>query len=131
MTPVQLTTFKFIDRFIEKHGWSPTYSEIAEGVGLASKSWARAIVAALAEQGEITVKPNRARSIQITPRAPRTPEGIEFLDQQLAVWVRVVAARLGVTPLEVVTEAVRDAYLDRTKSAQTVPRETSEAPQAA
>jgi SOS-response transcriptional repressor LexA len=124
LTRVQAEALAFIRAFIKEHGISPTFEEIAAGVGLKSKGWAHGIVVALAERGALTFLPHRGRSIEIIP-PPRAPEGIDFLPNQLAVWVRVVAAKAGVTPLDVVTEAVRDAYTMRKIREQVVSRETS------
>lgn len=126
LTPTQARALEFIGAFIDDKGWSPTLQEIATAIGITSKGRAHRIISALTERGAITFHPRRRRSIALVAQ-PRPPEGIDFLPEQLAVWVRVIAARAGVKPLDVVTEAVRDAYANNAKRnrEQTGTRETS------
>lgn len=124
LTPQQARTLAFISAFINDKGWAPSMDEIAAGIGAKYRSNAHRMVTGLAARGAIIHRPYQRRSIEIVAQA-RPPEGIDFLPDQLAVWVRVLAARAGVTPLEIVTEAVRDAYNVRKKPEQVVNRETS------
>ncbi|HEX2114213.1 MAG TPA: hypothetical protein VHM01_07390 [Alphaproteobacteria bacterium] len=72
LTRRQLETYRFIERFIAAHGYSPSYEEIKEALGSRSKSLVHAIVQALAARGFITVLPGRSRSIALAtvPEAP-------------------------------------------------------------
>jgi SOS-response transcriptional repressor LexA len=124
LTPKQARTLAFITAFIDEKGWSPSMDEIASGIDAKHRSGAHRMVSGLVARGAITHHPHRRRSIEIVAQA-RPPEGIDFLPDQLAVWVRVLAARAGVTPLDIVTEAVRDAYSARRKPEQFVSREAS------
>jgi SOS-response transcriptional repressor LexA len=114
ITPRQSEALAFIRTFIDDKGWSPSFEEIGAAIGLRSKGSVHRLVAGLAERGAITFSTYHRRSIEIAVR-PRPPEGIDFLPHELAVWVRVLAARAGVKPLDVITECVRDAYVAQKK----------------
>ncbi|MGD6898632.1 LexA family protein [Bacillus infantis] len=55
----------FIAAYIEEHGYSPTYREIMEGVGLYSSSTVSRHVTDLREKGYITFEEARPRTIRI------------------------------------------------------------------
>jgi len=69
LTPVQHRCLLFIRQFVEKNGFSPTYAEIAEALGLASKAGVWRMVHGLVERGYLTVLRDRARSIALTEAA--------------------------------------------------------------
>lgn len=104
LTPPQSKALKFIRSFSLEHGYSPTYSEIAHGVGAKHKSRVHYIVKQLEERGAVRVLPNRKRAIEIV-----TP-GLDFLAGDLRREVDKIAAREGVDPRVTVSEIVR-SYL--------------------
>ena len=61
--------FEFIRDHIEKYGFSPTYREIAAGVGLNSSSTVKPHLDKLKESGriEIITKNRQVRAIKILP----------------------------------------------------------------
>ncbi|WP_306150671.1 LexA family transcriptional regulator [Roseovarius sp. MMSF_3281] len=63
MTPQQRKAYDFIVAFYEKHDYSPSFTEIADGTGLMSKSSVHRLVGALQDQGLIVHTHGRARSI--------------------------------------------------------------------
>lgn len=66
LTVRQREVLVFIIEYQKKNGGvSPTYDEIADGVGLGSKSGAKRIVKGLEEREFIACIPNRARSIVV------------------------------------------------------------------
>lgn len=65
LTPPQRQALTFIAGFTAKEGVSPSYSEIAAGLGRASKGNVHAIVRQLVERGAVRVGNGRARSIAI------------------------------------------------------------------
>ncbi len=69
MTPRQRQTLDFIGTFIDTHGYSPSYAEIAEGIGLSIKSRGAvcAIVHLLAKDGHVRLSPDRTRTIVLAP----------------------------------------------------------------
>lgn len=65
LTPVQADVLAVIRRLLNEKGYSPSYREIAEGVGLKSLGRVSRIVQDLEERGCIRRLPNHGRSIQI------------------------------------------------------------------
>lgn len=65
LTPAQQRAFDFIKVFHSEHGFSPSYDEIKDGLGLASKGQIFTTVGRLEERGVIRRLPGRARAIEI------------------------------------------------------------------
>lgn len=65
LTPAQADVLAVIRRLLSEKGYSPSYREIAEGVGLKSIGHLTQIIDGLEERGYIRRIPDRARSIQI------------------------------------------------------------------
>ncbi len=68
MTETQLKALKFIHGFISERGYSPSYDEIREHMGLKSKSGVTRIVERLQGYGFIAVSPGRVRSLEVTQK---------------------------------------------------------------
>ncbi len=84
MTPQQAKTLTFIRQYIaSNNGVSPTYTEIQEHLGLASKSGIHAIIRALQEQGQLTARSRKARSIVLAGSAERQSH-LQQLSEALA-----------------------------------------------
>lgn len=73
MTPRQLATLAFIDRYIREHGHSPSFQDIADGIGCKSKSGVAWLVRRLIERGYLRQIPNLHRGIEVA-RMPRPSE---------------------------------------------------------
>ena len=65
LTAPQGEALNFIASFVRRHGWSPSYSEIAAGLGLRGRGAVHALVHHLQDRGAIRIAPGRARSITI------------------------------------------------------------------
>ena len=65
MTRRQSELLKYIDRFISDNGFSPSYNEMMDAVGLKSKSGVARLVIGLHKQGKIKHKKFTARSVVI------------------------------------------------------------------
>lgn len=65
LTKRQAETLTFIAGFIRKKGYSPSYAEIAIGIGTAHKSEVHRIVHALRDRGAITFVEGAHRSIYV------------------------------------------------------------------
>lgn len=65
LTPVQADVLAVIRRLLNEKGYSPSYREIAEGVGRKSIGHLTQIIDGLEQRGYIRRLPNRSRSIQI------------------------------------------------------------------
>ena len=69
LTPKQARCLEFIRGYIWAHGYSPSYAEIRDAMGQASKSNAHAVVCSLKERGHVTTLPGRNRSIALVEAA--------------------------------------------------------------
>lgn len=68
MTPRQKKLLTFIRDYVDQHGFAPTFNEMCESVGIASKSNAHAIVNRLVMLGYLVRRPGHHRAIW--PAAP-------------------------------------------------------------
>jgi SOS-response transcriptional repressor LexA len=78
LTAKQLAMKRFIQGYIEAHdGVSPSFIEIAVGLGTKSKGWVKAAITGLVERGHLQIIPNRARALGVTQQVPlpRAPDG--------------------------------------------------------
>lgn len=67
LTKRQREILDFVTDFSQKHGYAPSYREIAEKFGLASTATIHAHLRNLKEKGFIKVARNEARSIEVIP----------------------------------------------------------------
>lgn len=66
LTEAQRELLAFIDTYQnENDGRSPSFEEMKQGVGLASKSGVHRLICALVEKGRLRRLPNRARALEI------------------------------------------------------------------
>lgn len=65
-TPTQLRMLRFVDLWIEHHGYAPTTREIATGCGVRSTNAVIEIVLRLEKKGFLMREPNLARSLRMT-----------------------------------------------------------------
>lgn len=70
LTARQREALAYIEDYISALGVSPSFSDIATGTGLSSKSGVARIVDALVERGYITRLPYRTRSISLIEARP-------------------------------------------------------------
>tara|TARA_R110002126_G_scaffold19460_2_gene72953 strand:- start:3694 stop:3942 length:249 start_codon:yes stop_codon:yes gene_type:complete len=61
----------FIKAYIKLHGVSPSYTVIAKGLGLRSKSNIHRIIHILKDEGLVTIKPYQFNSIRVIDRSVR------------------------------------------------------------
>ncbi len=59
------TTYEFIVAFIKENGYSPTFSEIAQGIGCKSRNHALVLVEQLMEMGLVEYKKGSQRTISV------------------------------------------------------------------
>ena len=65
MTKKQHELVTFIDPFVAEHGYSPSFEEMKNAIGLASKSGVHRLLNGLEDRGVITRMANRSRSIAL------------------------------------------------------------------
>lgn len=99
LTPKQRECLDWLRRRLsETGGTCPSYDEIAEGLGLGSKSGVNRLLVAVEERGRIRRLPQRARAIEVVD-APPVADVAGLSDAELrALGARVaaeMAARLG------------------------------------
>ena len=66
VTRRQNAVLAFVSKYCEEHGCSPSYQEIADAVGIASKSGVKRLIDGLVERGRLEMMPRRARSMVVT-----------------------------------------------------------------
>lgn len=76
MTPRQAETLTFIKGYIDRHGYSPSYWEIAHGVGLKSQSGSYRLVSELTAAGHVTRIVGMQRSIKPVESCPHCGRSI-------------------------------------------------------
>lgn len=56
----------YLKRFIGKNGYSPSYGEMCEGIGLKSKGSIHNLIQRLKEAGKVDLQKGSARTIRLT-----------------------------------------------------------------
>jgi len=65
MTKQQAKLLKIINDFIAENGYSPSYNDLMDPMGVKARSGIHRMVHGLAAAGKITLNPGRARSIEV------------------------------------------------------------------
>ena len=65
LTKKQKTLLLLIDKKIKETGITPSYDEMKDSLGLASKSGIHRLITALEDRGFIRRLPNKARAIEV------------------------------------------------------------------
>lgn len=68
ITKRQKDVLDFLAAFVDKHGYSPSYEEIAEGLSLASLATIHKHILALESKGYLRRGFNQTRSLEVTPK---------------------------------------------------------------
>lgn len=68
MTPRQRDCLNFIAGYWREFGYSPSFDEIAQGLGLSGKGRVAVLVAALCDREYLTKRRARARSVELTEK---------------------------------------------------------------
>lgn len=61
----RLDIYYFLQSYIEKHGYPPTYREIADGVGISSTNTVHTHIHKLIEMGVISMVDNHPRTLKL------------------------------------------------------------------
>lgn len=88
ITKRQRQVYDYISRFVSEKGYSPSFEEIGEGMGLSSLATVHKHISNLEKKGLLTRDYNRSRSIDLLP-----PKG--RLKQSMAVNTGVVLPLMG------------------------------------
>jgi repressor LexA len=106
LTQKQHDLLIFIDKRLKKNGISPSYDEMKDALGLASKSGIHRLITALEERGFIRRLPHRARALevlQIPGQASKTakPAAPEAANDSVSIpLVGKIAAGMPIAALE-------------------------------
>ena len=79
MSPRQAQTLAFIRDYIDEHGHSPTYEQIAAGIGRAHKGGAHGIVARLIKLGHLRSDGGGSRNLMIAVPQQGEAYGLRFV----------------------------------------------------
>lgn len=81
LTRKQSRLLRLIEEWIEEHGVAPSYDEVRDTLGLASKSSVHRMMLSLGERGYIRRLPNKARAVEVlrSHRPPRWGDGVEVV----------------------------------------------------
>jgi repressor LexA len=79
LTPTQDRTLNFIRRYLNRRGYAPSLSEIAEGIGITSKGTAHRHVQALANAGRIRLIAGRKRGIELVDEEQASKTSLPLL----------------------------------------------------
>jgi len=85
LTKRQKEVLEFLAGFIEKHRYSPSYEEIAEGLSLNSLATIHKHISSLESKGYLRRAFNQSRSLEIAPRYAAEVEKRRAVESGLAV----------------------------------------------
>ena len=70
LTKRQFRVLAFLDSFVRRNGYCPSYDEVRKALGLASLATVHKHMNTLQQKGYIRRDPNRSRSIEVIDRSP-------------------------------------------------------------
>ena len=70
LTKRQFRVLAFLDSFVRRNGYCPSYDEVRKALGLASLATVHKHMNTLQRKGYIRRDPNRSRSIEVIDRRP-------------------------------------------------------------
>jgi len=115
LTRRQKQVYDFLARFVEEHGYSPSFEEIGEGLGLSSLATVHKHVSNLEEKGLLKRDYNRSRSIDLVKPRGRMRQALGQATNAgltLPLMGRIAAGR----PLEAVENPESISLGDFTRS---------------
>jgi len=116
LTRRQKEVYDFLAQFVEKHGYSPSFEEIGEGLGLSSLATVHKHVSNLEEKGLLKRDYNRSRSIDLVKPKGRMRQMVSApavaQDLALPLLGRIAAGR----PVEAVENPESISLADFTRS---------------
>jgi len=68
MTYRQKEALDFIKGFWGQNGFAPSYDQIAEAMGIKSKSGVHRVITCLVERGWVVREPHKARSVRVVEK---------------------------------------------------------------
>lgn len=93
LTKRQREIYDYIDGFVKKHGYSPSFEEIGDGMGLNSLATVHKHLTNLEKKGLLRRDYNRSRSIDVVPERQRAKEMQLRDSNSLPLLGRIAAGR--------------------------------------
>jgi repressor LexA len=112
LTRRQKQVYDFLAGFVEEHGYSPSFEEIGEGLGLSSLATVHKHVSNLESKGLLKRDYNRSRSIDLVKPRGRMKQAIAASPLSLPLLGRIAAGR----PLEALENPESISLRDFTRS---------------
>ena len=115
LTRRQKQVYDFISTFVDRHGYSPSYEEIAEGMGLSSLATVHKHISNLEEKQLLRRDYNRSRSIDLLKPRGRMKQSLAIAAEtsmSLPLLGRIAAGQ----PLEAVENPESISLADFTRS---------------
>lgn len=125
ITRRQKEVLDFISGFTQRNGYSPSYEEIAHGLGLRSLATVHKHITNLHAKGLLQRAENRSRSIDVVPQRPKPKSGerlplvgriaaglpIEAVEQSESISLGDIVGSRDVFALQVRGESMRDEHI--------------------
>lgn len=92
ITRRQRQVYDYISEFVQKHGYSPSFEEIGEGLGLSSLATVHKHISNLEKKGLLTRDYNRSRSIDLLPPKGRLKQAMSVNTTMVLPLVGRIAA---------------------------------------
>lgn len=115
LTKRQREMYDFIAGFVQKHGYSPSFEEIGEGLGLSSLATVHKHITNLEKKGLLRRDYNRSRSIDVLPPKGRLKQALAAAaaaSNELPLMGRIAAGR----PVEALENPETISLSDFTRS---------------
>ncbi len=109
MTKQQAKALAFIDSYIRRYGYSPSYVEIGMHLEVSSKSGVYRVVKALVKLGKLRVTPNAMRSMEVVD--PVSDTAVALVDHVTQALMEAHSVDDGDGPLLVASESELRATL--------------------
>lgn len=112
LTKRQRQVYDFISDFVQQNGYSPSFEEIGEALGLSSLATVHKHISNLEQKGLLKRDYNRSRSIDVLPLKVRTKAAAVAAPLSLPLVGRIAAGR----PVEQVEQPETISLTDFTRS---------------
>jgi repressor LexA len=111
LTRRQRQVYDFLSDFVKNHGYSPSFEEIGEGLGLSSLATVHKHISNLEKKGLLKRDYNRSRSIDVLPPRGRMKQALS-LENGLPLVGRIAAGR----PMEAIENPETISLTDFTRA---------------
>jgi repressor LexA len=117
ITRRQRQVYDYISEFVQKHGYSPSFEEIGQGLGLSSLATVHKHISNLEKKGLLTRDYNRSRSIDLLPPKGRLKQAMSVNTTMVLPLVGRIAAG---QPIEAVQNPETISLADFVRSKEVI-----------